>query len=780
MSPTDGRLLSHPDKPLSKHVAEVREAARAILHLHSPDTERKQLVEEIVRLHDLGKASAAFQEYIRDPSGYRGDRNKKAHTPLGFAATLSLGERLGRDPFWTLCAAAAVLGHHTGFPNSRRLTDQYLLGDEWAEIIDEQAGNTPADKVSELTGFRIGEILSDPNLRYKAFFAADKILEAVKRKADNDLPAAVADRLRMQFAFSVLLEADKAFLALSPDGRSGYRTDREVQLSPEAVEKYLHGSDGSVINALRTSAREEALGALLADPNRRLWALTLPTGLGKTLTAASLALSLRECSPVAGGSPRRRIILVLPFLSIIDQTAKIYEDLLSKPKPSTLMQSHSLSERVYDTENERDAEFFLDTWDSEIVVTTFDQFLLSLLGDRARYQMRFHNLADAVLIFDEVQALPTQLWDIVNHTLTQLTEHLGSTAILMSATQPGFVAETGSLIGSPEKYYEKFGRYQLVFKHKSPTKLEDFIESVLDRRTELEGERVLITLNTRASARAVREALTDEKWAAPVYFLTADVTPKDRLAAINRIKKYREEPCLVISTQVIEAGVDVDMSLVMRDFAPLDSLIQIAGRCNRNGLWSRKDVEIYHLTNAAGHSFAEMIYTVGRGSPDVRLQETRNVLGPYETMPEEAVLGICDDYFARLRDGKDLGSRHTRNWASLAEEQPDIRTLLRGERVGQVQLIVVERDDGDLRADIEEALEIQDRWERRRALRKLAGRIAQVTVSVWAREGWRPEEIAEPLGRYNSNKPLEHPWWIVYPGNYDPEKGLKLERDPFL
>jgi CRISPR-associated endonuclease/helicase Cas3 len=241
----------------------------------------------------------------------------------------------------------------------------------------------------------------------------------------------------------------------------------------------------------------------------------LPTGLGKTLTAASLALSLREASPEVR---KRRIFLVLPFLSIIDQTAGVYGELLGKKTPpSTLMQSHSLSERVYDTEEERDAEFFLDTWSSEIVITTFDQFLLSMLGDRSRHQMRFHNLSDAVLIFDEVQALPTQLWDLVNHSLTQLTQHLGSTAILMSATQPGFATEAAALIEAPTVYYDAFSRYQLVLKHKHSTKLEDFIESVLIRRAGLEEERVLITLNTRASARAVRDALAKE-WKTPVYF----------------------------------------------------------------------------------------------------------------------------------------------------------------------------------------------------------------------------------------------------------------------
>ncbi len=774
--PEDG-LLSHPDKPLPTHIAEVREAAQDILRLHSPDPERACLVEDLVSLHDLGKASAAFQEYIRDPNGYRGRRDRKAHTPLGLAVTLVLGERLGRDPFWKLCVPAAVLGHHSAFPDAHRLTAHHFGNDDWAEIIEEQAAEVPASEVSELTGFPLEEILADPDLCDAADDIASDLIEDLRMRARADLPGAVADRLRMQFVFSVLLEADKAFLALSSRGKESYREERNVALSPEMVEEHLCGSKSSEINALRTAARKEALSTLLEDPDQRLWTLALPTGLGKTLTAASLAMSLRDTGEAVG--PRRRIIIVLPFLSIIDQTAQVYDELLKRPLTSTLMQSHSLSDRTYDDTEERDAEFFLDTWDSEIVVTTFDQFLLSLLGARARHQMRFHNLADAIIVFDEVQALPTQLWDIVKHSLTQLTAHLNSTVILMSATQPGFLEEAESLIRDPKIYYDAFGRYQLVLKHRESMPLDDFIESMLDRREELERERVLITLNTRASARAVRDALAEE-WDAPIHFLTADVTPKDRLAAIEKIKKESKSPCLVVSTQVIEAGVDVDMTLVMRDFAPLDSLVQIAGRCNRNGRWPRKDVEIYHLKNSAGRSFAEMVYTVGKGSPDLRLEETRRVLAPHETVLEEDVLGICDQYFRRLRDGKDLGAGHTRNWATLDKEQPNIRALLRGEQDHQVQLIIAQRDDDDLKGDIEAALAIEDRWDRRRALRKLAGRIARVSVSVRVRGEWHPAHIAEPLGRYDPSEPLKHPWWIVHPDNYNPETGLCLEGNNFL
>jgi len=394
--------------------------------------------------------------------------------------------------------------------------------------------------------------------------------------------------------------------------------------------------------------------------------------------------------------------------------------------------------------------------------------------------MRFHNLADAIVIFDEVQTIPVKMWDLLDHALRQLTENLNTTAIIMSATQPGFITGARELVDPTEKYYGEFERYRFVLKHRNRLKLDDFIEKILERQEELEGMRVMITLNTRASARHVLDELIDA-WEPPVYFLTADVTPKDRLEKIDKIKASKDAPCLVVSTQVIEAGVDIDMDLVMRDFAPLDSLIQVAGRCNRNGTNPRRDVEIYSLENERGQSYSEMVYTVERGSPDVRLQMTRDILDKHESVPEENILEVCNEYFAKIRNGKDLGRKHTFDWATLADDQPDIRTLLRGERNRQMQLIVASRDEGDLVSDIEKALAIADRWERRSALRSLAGRIARVTISVWVRKDWHPGDIAEPIGNYNSNEDFwKHPWWIVYPDRYTPERGIEMEGNPFL
>jgi len=123
-------LKSHPDRSLEQHVRDVQDAATAILALHSHDDDRERIVSDIVSLHDLGKATMEFQEYIGNPSGFKGNRDRKAHTPLGFAATLLIGEELVWSHTRTLQVATAVLGHHTSFPMSKRMTDAYLMSDK--------------------------------------------------------------------------------------------------------------------------------------------------------------------------------------------------------------------------------------------------------------------------------------------------------------------------------------------------------------------------------------------------------------------------------------------------------------------------------------------------------------------------------------------------------------------------------------------------------------------------------------------------------------------------
>ncbi len=234
------------------------------------------------------------------------------------------------------------------------------------------------------------------------------------------------------------------------------------------------------------------------------------------------------------------------------------------------------------------------------------------------------------------------------------------------------------------------------------------------------------------------------------------MTPKDRLKKIDTMKD--NQPCIVVSTQCIEAGVDIDMGVVIRDFAPWDSIVQIAGRCNREGKRGKwLPVEIVDLVSEKGRRYSEMIYD------EVSLQVTRKLLESFFVIKEEVVLPVSDQYFKELDGLKDTGKEHLNRFAQW-QEDVSVRELLRGKDREQYSFLVIEQDPL-LKKAMTEANNIDDRWKRREAWRALSGRIAEITVNLYARSGFAPEEIATNF--------LGH--WILRDGYYDSERGIMLE-----
>jgi CRISPR-associated endonuclease/helicase Cas3 len=331
----------------------------------------------------------------------------------------------------------------------------------------------------------------------------------------------------------------------------------------------------------------------------------------------------------------------------------------------------------------------------------------------------------------------------------------------MSATQPGFLPEATELIGEPEAFFRQMRRYRLALRIGTAMRLAHFARECVTRLPEWCEKKVLITLNTRRSARVVMEALREA--GVSVEFLTADVTPADRLEAVKRIKQVKS--CLVVSTQCIEAGVDIDMHHVIRDFGPLDSLIQVAGRCNRNGAFERGTVEIVRLQeDERAKEFSSYIYD------EVLQGVTGEILAGRTEVLEEDVFPLTQEYFAGLRARKDTGEEILCAWSSWHETE-SARRLLRGEEPPKVAFVVLENDLG-LQGDLEKAQAIVDRWERRRAFRRLAARVARQTVSVYLRDGFDPSSYAEP---FPAGKTDRDAWfWLLRPGYYTAERGLDL------
>lgn len=769
------QLQSHstPDLFLHEHIEQVFTAMQGIWNWHSESLitpEIKGICKKLSCYHDLGKGSAAFQEYIADPDTFLEEKNSldKSHTPLSFFLTILKAEKETWEPLETLLLSACIYGHHGGLPllparknhsGKQKTLNQFAKG-KMLKVLRKQLESTDYSALKKETGINLTDISADK----KKLLKIDRFLRNNIFPGLWKLPveSAVNFRLKTQLAFSILLEADKAFLAVkNPE----LYLKRESKLwQSQWIDQFIGTPEKTELNKLRQNARKDVQESIIKNRHEHLQSLTAPTGLGKTLLAADWALKNRELSISENLCPQK-IIVVLPFLSIIDQTAKVYKKLLDfgidDPDGSWFLTSHSLSDRKYSAEFEdNESGFFIDTWRTELVITTYDQFLMSLIDPGTRYQMRFHNLCDSLIIMDEVQSLPCHMWQLLNSVFNSLANTCNTKILSMSATLPPFVNNTCPLLENYKEYFS-FCRYKLIFKLDKPLIIDDFCNKISEHLIDwLENEeRVLITLNTRKSARKVFDYLNkvrpDKYENIPLFFISADVTPKDRLNKIEEIKKGK--PCIVISTQCIEAGVDIDMSRIIRDFAPWDCLVQIAGRCNREGKNGEYlPVEIVDLLDDNEKRYSEMIYD------RVHLDVTRQIIRDRKNIAENDTLEISEKYYDLLSRKKDTGKENLERFAYW-EENISVHELLRGNKK-QHTFLVIEQDK-ELINKMKQANEIEDRWKRREAWRKLSGRIAAVSVSIFARYGFNPEEIAnDQMGQM-----------ILHDGYYDSESGLNID-----
>lgn len=772
-------LVSHyqPFLTLTEHIELVKKAADFLLTNHNRHTidrrpETRNILDAIIKCHDLGKGSPAFQEYIQDPESYRGSSLAKSHAALSAALALLWAREQGWKPLFALVLAEVITGHHAGFHSLEYLKNIRLQPDDDG-LLEEQWDGLEYTRLGQATGLDLSRINGEFDDGGRWLFRRNDVEEELQ---GLPLEEGIRFRLWTQFVFSILLEADKALLAFR-NQKTLYLTGTCPAMEPALVDRFIATLPSTPLDSLRRQARDQVLGNL--NEQHRYFTITLPTGVGKTLTAADWAFTLRQRLVAANNGIPAKIIVVLPYLSIVDQTEQIYRQLLEMEDQrgsatEFLMASHSLSERSYELEGEslqqNYSDFFLDTWRSEIVITTFDQLLLALFSDKTRYLMRFHQLLDAIIIMDEIQAIPCRLWDPVDQTLRALAAEGEARILMMSATQPAILQNTRELVGDNEevaKIFRRFKRYRIFLRHRRPLELSAFIDELHNRvpAWAAKGLRVLITLNTRASCRAVYDELCKALKGTGMagYLLSADLSPFDRLQKIAGIKSGCS--CLVVSTQTVEAGVDIDMDVVIRDFAPLDSIIQIAGRCNRN---NRKGdhggrVEVVSLQSNRGKSYTEMIYD------PVLLNVSVEVFEGHEEIGEEEVLTLSRRYFSLLKMRRNIGKEITKAFARW-EEFPDIRSLFRGDATNQVSFIV--KSGSDLRVDrwianLREALTIEDKWERRSALRTLAGKLQKRTVTVYARSDLLPEDYAEPVG----------PFWLLKEGYYSSDRGIDLKLD---
>ena len=521
-------------------------------------------------LHDLGKYSSEFQARLR------GQSSPVDHSTAG--SRVAFEEY--RDPVGR-ALAFAIAGHHAGLANGRGRPSIRTP-------LEERLAKVPGEQIPDLDPVWQSE-LSLPN--------EPDILKSLRPRAKGREAFQFAFLTRM--LFSCLVDADYQDTEAYYAQTDGVAVERGGAPSLAVLRDRLDGFMADLnaegpINEQRRDILHSVRSKAGQSPGN--FSLTVPTGGGKTLT--SLAFSLDH----AIHHRMDRVIYVIPFTSIVEQNAAVFRNALGD---EAVLEHHS--QYVEPSGNSWQAReklrLAMENWDAPIVVTTAVQFFESLFADRPSRCRKLHNIANSVVILDEVQTLPIGLLRPCIAALDELSLNYRSSVVLCTATQPavgeddndpehsleGGLPGVRELAPAPRRLYQNFRRVKV---RRAEGDMDD--EALADAC--LKQEQVLCIVNNRRHARALYDALAG---AEGIFQLTTFMCAKHRSLKLQQIRERLRagEPCRLVATSLVEAGVDIDFPRVLRAEAGLDSIAQAAGRCNREGKLSPEDSEVLIFNN---------------------------------------------------------------------------------------------------------------------------------------------------------------------------------------
>ncbi len=437
--------------------------------------------------------------------------------------------------------------------------------------------------------------MDEPMLR-QMFLDANNCLEPVYQKLEGMADPQTRQYADSEYSFYLGLLSRLLLSAVIEGDRrdtAEFMTGARFPDPPEDLHAFWHGrllhmetmldrfSKDTPIQRARRAISDQCRA--FAEMPRGVYRLHVPTGSGKTLSSLRFALAH------AAKHGKRRIFFVAPLLTILEQNAKIWREYIGSD--DMVLEHHSNVFHTDDTDPEtlNRRELLEESWDVPVVITTMVQFLNTLFSGGTACIRRFWALCDSVIVLDEVQTIPTHMLTLFNLAVNFLSEVCGATFVLCSATQPCLEKAVHPLLHLPQdvvpydsKLWEPFRRTQIVpCGNKSPEQIEAFCEEVLQACSSL-----LIVCNKRSQAKALFDALSRTH---ACFHLSASMCPAHRRDTLRAITQSLERSksggakTVCVSTQVIEAGVDVSFARVIRITAGLDNIIQSAGRCNRNG-----------------------------------------------------------------------------------------------------------------------------------------------------------------------------------------------------
>ncbi len=592
--------------------------------------------------HDFGKCTSYFQEYMK--ALMEGERPKvgrlKEHAFLSAVYTFYCLKNLITDPLLLFFSYVVCKRHHTNLRSFYEEASIDLKSE--AEFLEIQVENINEERTNIfISNLNIPKELKEAIYFNKTSFLSSlsDILKEIKKFRRNirKCVTEVKDFITFQYLFSLILDSDKTEAGAKP-----FKPERIKEIPSKVVISFKDKNlkEESPISKLRDEALNEVITHEI-DLSQKLYSITLPTGMGKTLTGFAFALKLREAIIKEKGIVPR-IIYSLPFLSIIDQNADVLGKILREAFPEVggniLLKHHHLSQagKFKDEDEEFDygvSRILTEGWNSEIVITTFVQLFETLISFRNSTSRRFNKLANSIVILDEVQSLPTKYWYLLRNVIREVSENINTYFIFMTATQPYLIDECIEL-SSKEKYLNKLDRITAYFDLRERT-IDEFLESVDLRK----DKTYLFIANTISSSKEIYKKLKD-MLNEEICYLSTSVVPYERKERIEKIKKGKYR--IVVSTQLVEAGVDIDFDIVYRDFAPLDSLNQSAGRCNRNMGKEKGEFRVVKLVDEKGQPFTKGVYD------SVLINVTQKLLEGIKSLSEKDFTLLIEDYFKTL------------------------------------------------------------------------------------------------------------------------------------
>lgn len=503
-------------------------------------------------IHDEGKDTAEFQDYI-----YGRKRGRVDHSTAGAKSFFE-----NKDIGWLrLIGALCVAGHHTGIPD---------LGSK----VD-------TAETSTLQGRMKKDISS---VLHPELYSMDST--SINKNHLNELIASgnsLDVMMLTRMLFSCLVDADfldtEAFMNNQPVRKNEFPSLKEIaamfwsRLEEDGYFRPKNALNEKRCEILHTCMRK-------GEGKQGLYSLTVPTGGGKTIS--SMAFAMKQ----AMKWQKERIIYVIPYLSIIEQTADVFRALLGN---HAVLESHSQVD--YDSLPEEGSEeagrvaermkLAAENWDAPVVITTNEQFFESLYANKTSRCRKLHNIANSVIILDEAQMMPVDFLKPCLHVLEQLVHYYGCTVVLCSATQPelGRYLQKNPIQKNPIEIMENVGELFQFFKRVTFDIDGETDYAEIAKKLD-ECEQVLCIASTKKEAEKIVELLDGE-----AMYLSTNLCPAHRREIIREMKtRLRDgKPCRVVSTSIISVGVDIDFPVVYLQYTGLDSLIQGAGRCNREG-----------------------------------------------------------------------------------------------------------------------------------------------------------------------------------------------------